>query len=93
MANVRKAIAATCLCITVWNICLCEIMKSAALPECQVPFKCDPTIETVWYESDYFNGVKEYYDGLLQKMSKDEALSQIYEKYCECEPSRIDNYL
>jgi len=28
-------------------------MKEAAKPVVQVPFKCDATIETHWYESDY----------------------------------------
>ena len=68
---------------------LCELMKSAALPECQVPFKCDATIERVWYETDYFDTVKEQYNNLLKKMSKEEALNLICEDRCECTREKL----
>lgn len=72
---------------------LCDIMKVAALPECQVPFKCDPTIESVWYETDYSDVVREDYQKLLKTMSEEEALNTIYTNRCECEPERLYNYI
>lgn len=72
---------------------LCDLMKMAALPECKVPFKCDPTIESVWYETDYSDAVRDEYQKLLKTMSEEEATNQIYTQRCECEPTRLDKYI
>lgn len=72
---------------------LCDLMKMAALPECKVPFKCDPTIESVWYETDYSDAVRDEYQKLLKTMSEEEATNQIYAQRCECEPTRLDKYI
>ncbi len=72
---------------------LCDIMKVAALPECQVPFKCDPTIESVWYETDYSDVVREEYQKLLKSMTEEEAFNTICEERCECEPERLHKYV
>ena len=72
---------------------LCEIMKGAALPECNVPFKCDPTIETVWYETDYSGAVRNQYADLIEKHSKEEALSILYADRSECTVQQINAML
>jgi DNA polymerase I-like protein with 3'-5' exonuclease and polymerase domains len=72
---------------------LCDIMKVAAQPECQVPFKCDPTIETVWYETDYSNGIREKYQNSLTSMSEEEAFNKLCEVYCECTPSQLQKFI
>ena len=62
---------------------LCNIMKIAAEPECTVPFKCDPTIEPVWYYTDYSdNIVKEYKK--LYKEHGSTAFSKLCESHTEC---------
>jgi hypothetical protein len=72
---------------------LCDIMKVAALPECNVPFKCDPTIETVWYETDYCGAVRSQLADLMETMSRDEALKRIYEDRSECTVEQINGML
>lgn len=62
---------------------LCELMKGAALPECVVPFKCDPTIEPCWYYTDYVDNLKKDYNKLLDKHNETEAFDILYESHCE----------
>ena len=62
---------------------LCELMKGAALPECIVPFKCDPTIESAWYYTDYADNLNKDYKKLLDKMTPDEAFKIICEDHSE----------
>jgi hypothetical protein len=72
---------------------LCEIMKVAALPECQVPFKCDPTIEKVWYETDYSDVIREEHHSNLASMSEEESFERLCEIHCECTPSQIKKFI
>ena len=72
---------------------LCDIMKVAALPECSVPFKCDPTIETVWYETDYCGAVRGQLAELTKTMSMEDALERIYEDRSECTVEQINRML
>ena len=72
---------------------LCEIMKIAALPECQVPFKCDPTIEKVWYETDYSNAIREEYHDSIDKMCAEDAFNKLCEIHCECTPSQLKKFI
>lgn len=63
---------------------LCELMKSAALPEVTVPFKCDPTIERSWYYEDYSASVIDSYkDKLNEGNTEQQAFKYIEEKYPE----------
>ena len=62
---------------------LCEVMRNAAKPEVQVPFKCDPTIERSWYDTDYNDNLIKDYKKLLDKMSPEEAFNSICESYSE----------
>lgn len=72
---------------------LCDIMKVSALPECSVPFKCDPTIETVWYETDYCGAVKSQLAELIETMPMEDALERIYEDRSECTVEQINRML
>lgn len=69
---------------------LADLMKVAAEPEVKVPFKCDPSIEPVWYYADYSASVKEHYEDKLAKgLSKEAALSEIFIDHCECTEQQI----
>ena len=69
---------------------LCEVMKNSALPECTVPFKCDPTIEPVWYYTDYSDNVNGKYEKLIESgMDENSAFESICDEYYECTPERL----
>ena len=64
---------------------LCEVMKHAAEPLVTVPFKCDPTIERVWYYTDYSDNINKEYKKLISEgKSHDEALNELHNIHCEC---------
>lgn len=73
---------------------LTEIMKHAADDVCNVPFKCDATIESVWYESDYNDTlINDYNKRVTSGLSKEDVFNQICEEYCECTQSQISHIL
>ena len=72
---------------------LCDIMKMAALPECNVPFKCDPTIESVWYETDYGDTLREKYSERIKNAPEEEVFEQMLSEYCECTEEQLRNFL
>lgn len=72
---------------------LCDLMKSSALPECVTPFKCDPTIENVWYETDYSDNIRQTYNKLCKTMSEEEAFQQLLITNSECTEERLNNFL
>ena len=64
---------------------LCEVMKTAALPVVQVPFKCDPTIESNWYYTDYSDTLNEKYNDYISSgKTKEDAFNQIALDHTEC---------
>ena len=72
---------------------LCEIMKHAADDVANVPFKCDPTIESVWYESDYASVLCKEYKDLQKDHPDEEALQILTQQHCECLPAQIKKFL
>lgn len=73
---------------------LCDLMKVSALPECIVPFKCDPTIEKVWYYTDYADAIREsYQEKISSGMNPSEAFQQIAKDKCECTEEQINEIL
>lgn len=70
---------------------LCDVMKSSALPECTVPFKCDPTITTSWYEDEMTSLIKSLNDKLIKdkNMSEDDALQFIINDHTELTKDQI----
>ena len=64
---------------------LCEVMKTAALPVVSVPFKCDPTIESNWYYTDYSDTLNEKYNDYISSgKTKEDAFNQIALDHIEC---------
>jgi DNA polymerase I-like protein with 3'-5' exonuclease and polymerase domains len=73
---------------------LCDLMKVSALPECTVPFKCDPTIEKVWYYTDYSDTVREQYEKLVESGTPaQDAFNQIIQERCECTEAQLKEIL
>jgi DNA polymerase I-like protein with 3'-5' exonuclease and polymerase domains len=73
---------------------LCDVMKSAALPECKVPFKCDPTIERVWYYTDYSDGIRETFNNMVESgKTEQEALNVLVTEKCECTKEQLIDML
>lgn len=73
---------------------LCDLMKVSALPECIVPFKCDPTIEKVWYYTDYADVVKEHYEDYIKEgLSELDAFEKICIENCECTKEQLKEIL
>ena len=72
---------------------LCDLMKSAALPECVTPFKCDPTIESVWYATDYSDNLRQAYNKLCKTMSEEEAFKSLMVTNCECSEEQLTQFL
>ena len=72
---------------------LCELMKSAAVPECVTPFKCDPTIENVWYETDYSDVLRQKYESMCTTMSNEEAFEKLKTTYSECTEEQLVKFL
>jgi len=52
-------------------------IMSSCVPELNVNFKCDPTIETNWGESDYWNSIEDKFNSMIKNMGYDEALNKI----------------
>ncbi|MEE1301201.1 MAG: DNA polymerase, partial [Bacteroidales bacterium] len=72
---------------------LCELMKSAALPECVTPFKCDPTIESVWYETDYSDVLRQKYKSMCEESNEAEAFEKLKSTYSECTEEQLVKFL
>ena len=73
---------------------LTEIMRHSADDVCNVPFKCDATIETVWYETDYSDVLVQTYKGLVSGgMTTQEAFDKLCQDNCECTPEKIREFL
>lgn len=73
---------------------LANLMKIAAEPEVSVPFKCDPSIEPVWYYADYSASVREHFEDKISKgLSRSEAFAEILIDHCECTEQQIVDIL
>jgi DNA polymerase I-like protein with 3'-5' exonuclease and polymerase domains len=63
---------------------LCKLMIEAAAADIEAPFKCDPTIEESWAESDYKDMLfSEYEDFIDEKMPIEEALANVRKEHPE----------
>lgn len=63
---------------------LCEVMKGAALPECKVPFKCDPTITKSWYEDEMESKLAKLFDDLYKEdQNKENLINKIADIHTE----------
>ena len=71
---------------------LCDVMKHSALPECTVPFKCDPTIEPVWYYTDYGDNIRAEYKKLCDA-NPDTAFTVLCDSHTECTISQLQEMI
>ena len=63
---------------------LSELMLEAGKPECNVPMKCDAVITSRWYEDEYLNELKRFYEHELKETnSKELAIEHIHKEYPE----------
>lgn len=73
---------------------LCEIMKIAALPECQVPFKCDPSITKRWYEDEMANIIQSYVDKDIKNgISRDVSIHNFLKVESQFTYNEVDTLL
>lgn len=69
------------------------LMKESALPEVVTPFKCDATIENVWYESEYAGKIKKEHNANIESMSEEESINKLLEIHSECTRENIINFI
>lgn len=72
---------------------LSYLMKTC-VPELDMPFKCDATIEDNWYYSDYSASIKaEYLDLIESGVRKEDAQAQIFKNHFESEKNILCDIL
>ena len=70
------------------------LMRESALPEVVTPFKCDATIENVWYETEYSTKLKaEHVKNLKNSMSEEQSFNELAETHSECSIEQIKSFL
>lgn len=73
---------------------LTYLMIESAKPECVVPMKCDATIESCWYITDFFGEVRKEFNKLLAKgKSEEEAFNEIAEERTESTVDQLHEIL
>lgn len=72
---------------------LTSVMKNAAKPTVQIPFKCDATIETHWYETDYSDSINSNYKSLLKEKSNEEAFTILLNEHSELTEDQLKKIL
>ena len=72
---------------------LCAIMKSAAEDVCDVPFKCDPTLEHCWYFSDFKDTIQKEFKAILKDKSWEEAFNYMVEIHDESTVDQLHELL
>lgn len=68
-------------------------IMSNCVPELTVKFKCDPTIEYRWNEEEYCVAIKNEYEKLCAKMSKEDAVKQIIDTHIESTSEKLLEYI
>lgn len=62
---------------------LTSIMKTCISDVCTVPFKCDASICSHWYEDEFGNKLQKVFNELKSKMSEKEAFDKLKEEHIE----------
>ena len=62
---------------------LTSIMKTCISDVCTVPFKCDASICSHWYEDEFGNKLRKVFNELKSKMSEKEAFDKLKEEHIE----------
>ena len=73
---------------------LTKVMKDAAKPRVQIPFKCDADISPCWYYSDFKDNLQKDYHKLIDsgKLSQD-AYNQIKADHIELTEEQVKEFL
>lgn len=72
---------------------LTEVMKNSVSDIINVPFKCDPDVSKCWYYNDYSDILNEDYNDFRKNHSAEESFAYIQEKYSECTPDQLHQFL
>ena len=56
---------------------LCLIMKTSVEDVCEVPFKCDATVEHCWYFSDFKDNIQKEFKGMLKDKTWESAFEEM----------------
>lgn len=73
---------------------LTNIMKSSVEDKIPVPFKCDASITSVWYEDDYGDSLQKDYHKLLDSgLTVEQAFNAIKNEHTECTEEQIKTLL
>ena len=73
---------------------LTNIMKSSVEDKIPVPFKCDASITSVWYEDDYGDSLQKDYHKLLDSgLTVEQAFNTIKNEHTECTEEQIKTFL
>ena len=68
-------------------------LMRTAVPELNVPFKCDAEIEEHWYENDYSHIIQTEYEKLKKdNLSEEEIINKIHEEHSESTIEKIKEY-
>ena len=67
-----------------------KMMVNTAI-ECgiNVPMKCDPTVESHWYETEVIGALNSHYNDYLKTMNEEEALNKLFEDNSELSEEQI----
>lgn len=73
---------------------LTSVMKEAAKPTIQVPFKCDADVAPCWYYNDFKDGLMKDFNKKLEAGElKNDAFNEIAEEHTECTLDQIHEFL
>ena len=72
---------------------LSQVMIESALPEVQVPMKCDVEITKRWYESDYSDLIAKEYRKEAEKCSQHDAFEQLVKNHTESTKKELEEIL
>lgn len=74
---------------------LSEVMKISALPEVEVPFRCDSTVTYCWYEDECAAELQKQYKKLIDecKYSPTDARQYLINTEIQWTPDQIDHLL
>ena len=69
-------------------------LMRTCVPDINVPFKCDPTIEEHWYEEDYSALIQKEYDGLVKDgYTEHDAFDVLVKNHIESNEEKLKSYL
>ena len=71
-----------------------DIMKHAAEPECQVPFKVDASVvEDGWYAEEYYDDLQKEFNDLCKNTPVEQAIKEILSSHTEILKEDFDRHI